>query len=268
MKRLKQQLCTPPNTSTMKKFLYLLIVLLAFNACKDDCQPEPDPCSEYPEEMEIRTHIINPRNLNEVILSTDSTFTPPFTLFFSTNFEYDSIQWQVGSDPSRFIGDNYSLRFEEVSINSSVSVNAIGYRKINTDCFGINDTGKDTISRVITFRDRIESPLFGTWRGTNDGETDSFDVEIQRLYWTNSQGQPIFDGPRMTGLPKGTQTREDRVNLKLYWYDCYLISRDTNELDIGSVVSRIQPNGTLKIQWKLRNSSDRLRTFTAIKIKE
>ena len=72
----------------------------------------------------------------------------------------------------------------------------------------------------------------------------------------------------MTGLPKGTQTREDRVNLKLYWYDCYLISRDTNELDIGSVVSRIQPNGTLKIQWKLRNSSDRLRTFTAIKIKE
>jgi hypothetical protein len=228
----------------MKKFICFLFILSAMSGCKnDDCPVE-----------------LNPQNIEEVILTNDTVFTPPRTLFFSINFEYDSIRWHVGSDPSRFIGDNYSLRFEEVSINSSVSVNAIGYRKINTDCFGINDTGKDTISRVITFRDRIESPLFGTWRGTN--------VEIQRLYWTNSQGQPIFDGPRMTGLPKGTQTREDRVNLKLYWYDCYLISRDTNELDIGSVVSRIQPNGTLKIQWKLRNSSDRLRTFTAIKIKE
>ena len=253
----------------MKKFICFLFILSAMSGCKnDDCPVELNPCSEYPEKMEIRIHVINPQNIEEVILTNDTVFTPPRTLFFSINFEYDSIRWHVGSDPSRFIGDNYSLRFEEVSINSSVSVNAIGYRKINTDCFGINDTGKDTISRVITFRDRIESPLFGTWRGTNDGETDSFDVEIQRLYWTHSQGQPIFDGPRMTGLPKGTQTREDRVNLKLYWYDCYLISRDTNELDIGSVVSRIQPNGTLKIQWKLRNSSDRLRTFTAIKIKE
>jgi hypothetical protein len=252
----------------MKKLLSILIVLLAFNACKDDCPVELNPCSEFPEEMEIRIHVINPKKVEEVILSPDSIFLAPNLLFFSTNFEYDSIRWQVGSDPSRFIGDNYSLKFEEVSINSSVSVNAIGYRKINTDCFGINDTGKDTISRVITFRDRIESPLFGTWRGTNDGETDSFDVEIQRLYWTNSQGQPIFDGARMTGLPKGTQTREDRENLINGWYHCYIISRDTNELDIGSVEGRIQPNGTLKIQWKLRNSSDRLRTFTAIKIKE
>jgi hypothetical protein len=37
----------------MKNFIYFLIVLCTINACKDDCPVEPDPCSEYPEEMEI-----------------------------------------------------------------------------------------------------------------------------------------------------------------------------------------------------------------------
>lgn len=254
----------------MKKFLYLIIILLAVQGCRDDdCPIEPDPCSEYPEEMEIDISVVNPQNINEYIPSIDSIFVTPRTLLFQTNFEYDSIRWQIGSDPEIRTVSSLPLRFENNVQNTSIRINAMGYRPINKECFGEEDDGIDTLSRIITFRNREDSPLYGVWRGTNDGEKDSFNVEIQRLYYTNSRGETFFDGTRFTGLPKGTKTYEGENHSNVYWFDLFgsRDGPDENRLLTSSLQGRLQPDGRIIIRWQMGYVVDApQRTFTGIKI--
>jgi len=244
----------------MKNILYsLLAVALLLPACKDDCPVEPDPCSVYPEKMEILIEWDNAQwsTLRDIefVETLDSIFTISSNLIFKTNYVYDSISWRIGSEINRRTGTKTVVRFEKNALNSSVLITAECFRAKDPGCFGSDDDGIDTLQRRITFKSRYESPLIGTWRGVNDGETDSFDVEIHPLYWINSEGQKVYDGNRFTGLPKGTMSIEDHSNISLRWYE-FTGSRhenDRNGLDMSTLYGRMQEDGSIRINWDAIN---------------
>jgi hypothetical protein len=196
----------------MKKFIYFFIIILAFtlNACKDDDPVEPDPCSEYPEKMEIvleQNRIENGLVYQDFKATTENEFKRPSQLVFSTNFSYDSTIWQIGNEASPRLGSKIGLLFD-AETGEEVKIRAIGYRKVNKACFGESDTGIDTIYRTITFQDWWESPLFGGYRGTLIGESDSFTVMIV----TNPAviGQFTYyrtDSTYYQGIPRGSTFR-------------------------------------------------------------
>jgi hypothetical protein len=258
--------------------LLILFSMAAWSGCKDDeCFDERNPLCEnfnpclvkYPEKMDIEMLITDPRDLNIYIPTFDTVFVINANLYFYTNFEYDSVSWQVGSDPTIWNTKSLPLRFEKEALNSTVTVTAKCFRPIDNDCFGAMDDGIDILTRTITFRAHEDSPLHGIWRGTNDGEKDSFDVEIQRLYYEGTIGNDTFyDGTRLSGIPKGTQTFIGRPNTKIRWFSfIYTLGGiDPNNLISRTVEGRIQENGNIKISWKLYDD-DRLRTFTGKKLK-
>jgi len=261
----------------MKNILYsLLAVALLLPACKDDCPVEPDPCSVYPEKMEIQIEWQN-RQLStirdiEYVDTKDSIFTPTTYLTFKTNYAYDSIIWQIGSSPDQIKRNKVNIRFDKRVLNNSVKVAAVCFRAINRDCFGQTDDGIDTLQKRINFQSQFDSPLMGTWRGVNDGETDSFDVEIHPLFWVNSEGEKVYEQSRFTGLPKGTMSIEDRSNISLRWYE-FTGARDENDrngLDTRTLYGRIQEDGTIRVNWNVLNRDTRENesgTFRGNKIK-
>jgi len=251
----------------MKNILYsLLAVALLLPACKDDCPVEPDPCADYPEKMEILIEWDNAQwsTLRDIefVETLDSIFTIPSNLIFKTNYVYDSISWRIGSEIDRRTGTKTLVRFEENALNSTMFITAECFRSIDTKCFGSDDDGIDTLQRRITFKSRYESPLIGTWRGVNDGETDSFDIKIHPLYWINSEGQKVYDLNRFTGLPKGTNSIEDHRNISLRWYE-FTGSRDENDrngLNMRTLNGRMQEDGTIRVNWDAINWVTREKT--------
>jgi hypothetical protein len=255
------------------KYLIMLLVGIAFvfNSCKDDDPVEPDPCSVYPEKMEILIEWDNAQwsTLRDIefVETLDSIFTIPSNLIFKTNYAYDSISWKIGAEANRRIGTKIVVRFEDDALNSSIFITAECFRSIDTKCFGRDDDGIDTLQRRITFKSRYESPLIGTWRGVNDGETDSFDVEIHNLFWINSEGEKVFDLNRFTGLPKGTKSIEDYRNIILRWHE-FTGNRDEydrNGLNMRTLYGRIQVDGSIRIDWDTREKTSG--TFIGNKIK-
>lgn len=239
------------------------VLLLAAQSCRDDCPVEPDPCSEYPSEIEIEISTLNVLTLEDYLPTPDTIFTIPEQLLFSANYAYDSIFWQVGADPTIRKQESFAIRFEDNSLNKNITVFAKCHRPINNECFGLEDDGIDTLTQTITFKAREDSPIHGLWRGTNDGESDSFNVKIHRLWWTNSAGQTFYDGTRYTGLPKGTETSEKWRNTSVGWFT-FTSKSELLRLD-RTLNGRLQEDGTIKIYWKLWDNPTQ-RTFTGKRI--
>ncbi len=206
----------------MKNYIYFFIILLAFtfNACKDDCPVEPDPCSEYPEKMEITLmwpdYFLPNYNEQGFIETTNEIFAVEQLLQFKTNYDYDSIHWQFGSDPAIWKRNVVPLIFTKPV--GKVTVFCKGFRSPNIDCFGAEDDGIDTITKTLDFKEWHESPLFGTYRGVNEGETDSFNVTIGLDSVYNQaldRWQLDKDAVFFQGLPKHTNSRK-KIGIEYY----------------------------------------------------
>ena len=234
----------------MKKKLNILIipffiVLLAFtlNACKDDCPVEPEPCSEYPEKMEITlmwpNYLQRTSQETPYVPTTDTAFSLQQRIIFETNFEYDSIFWQVGSDPAVVNNPSYSIQFQN---EGSITTRAICYRDTNRVCFGPDDDSIDTLYKTITIHHYTDAEIIGTYRGTNDGESDSFNFRV--WYDTLSSGAV---NPSQAGLPKDYKGID---GIKIERFNIYggTISSGISEYDF---YGRLQPDGkTLKAYWR------------------
>jgi hypothetical protein len=249
----------------MKKYLYLLIVLLTIQGCKDDCPVEPDPCSEYPEKIEIvteRLRIANGNIYQDYVESAETQFPKPMHIAFSTNYSYDSIRWQIGNEGNTRVGDKIALNFED-DTEENVKVRAIGYRKANKDCFGESDTGIDTIYRTITFQDWWKSPLFGTYRGTLIGESDSFTVSIV----TNPEVRGQFtyyrsDSTYYQGVPKGSTFRN---NFIMTWNELFGLNfPNPDDLDTKLTYGRLlqEDRDILELSYWIKNDPANLSDIT------
>lgn len=199
----------------MKKFLYLIIVLLAVQSCRDDdCPVEPDPCSEYPEEIEIITSLRN-RSYCPIDESNEhgeysqyllDTFIDPSRILFELNYEYDSVHWQLGNDPRIFRTNQLLFDFFEYS--GDVIIKAIAYRNKNSKCFGADDDGIDSIFRTINIQSLYNAPIFGTYRGIEVGTTDSFNFTIGiDTFISDFDPNEEYYETYYQGLPKGSNLK-------------------------------------------------------------
>jgi len=166
----------------MKKLLFVALLFATISGCKPDDCPEPDPCAEYPADFTITANFQYFNGCTEGIEYGDFKPFDSDTLFrstrirFSNNFAYDSITWKIGTDPREWKQLVPEVVFRDQY--NPVLVRAFAHRPINTDCFGADDDGIDTITKMYYFDDFENSPILGRYRGTNNGETDSFTLEI------------------------------------------------------------------------------------------
>jgi len=247
----------------MKKTLIILSLFLLIGSCKDDCPVEPDPCSEYPEEMEISlmwpNYILRTSQETPYVSTIDTAFSIHENIKFQTNFEYDSIFWQVGNDPTIVNNSSYSVQFQNEGV---IKIRAFCYRDTNRVCFGQEDNGIDTLEKTIVLHDYREALILGTYRGTNDGESDSFNY---RIWYDTLESGHI--NPYHAGLPKDYKgidgVKIERFNI----YGSTSISSDISEYDF---YGRLQADGqTIKVYWRTLTFPNILgpqRVFTGIRI--
>jgi hypothetical protein len=234
--------------------------------CMDETNPDCinyDPCkAEYPEKFEIEVS----RGLHNSWETTKlRTFVAPTALIFNTNFNYDSVKWIFGQDPTVWDGRSLELRFRDLG---PVLVKAIGYRPINTICFGATDDGIDTLTEAIDFRDEEQSPVFGVWRGVLEGETDSFNIEIERYYYVNVEGDSFFKGGRFTGLPKGTKTKEGDDNASVSWH--YFLYGNYNSSDpngLHTLIGDLKDENRIEVKYDMDNAWGDFKFFNGKRVK-
>jgi len=260
----------------MKFYYKLMIVVLAsfallLPACKDDCPVEPDPCSVYPEKMEIvlRTYnYLEATVRDERYVSTDDTaFMEGASIVFESNFEYDSTFWQIGSDPVVYTRPKVQIGFRMGQLGQ-ITARCIGFRKINQQCFGTEDDGIDTIYITITLNEPESAPIYGTYRGTNDGESEVIELKI----WRRDDRDPIHNTiDEYYGLPDGN-TRVKTCRVRHYELFGGGNGVDHHRISNYHLYGRLQSDGnTIKIYWRLlpfgEEEFGQQRIFTGTKIK-
>ena len=206
--------------------IYISGVLLLWGCKNDDCPPEKDPCaSKYPEEIKIVNYSIEKYGPNGLLddkgqfaysVYPYDSFVSPTRTKFGVNFEYDSAFWLFGTDPRVKQGNLVYIEFN--SPYGKIDIQCIGYRPVDTDCFGPNDDGVDTFQKSIWIMDRWDSPLFGTYRGVHEGETDTFEIALvkEKKYQIpgDTTSLSYFDY-YFTGIPK---QGELKMQGALEWY--------------------------------------------------
>lgn len=194
------------------------MLLLAVHSCRDECpvEPDPDPCQAYPASFDIltlttkRSYCIGDPSVkigDFELYGYDTFVAGPFFVQFATNFEYDSVKWQFGSDPTIYHQNKQVMDF--LGYEGKILATCIGWRAANTSCFGIDDDGVDTLTREITFLNLNDAPTYGRFKGTNDGELDSFVVYFGRDTIWDSNGEHYRDF--FQGLPQNSTWKTQEI---------------------------------------------------------
>jgi hypothetical protein len=242
------------NLTSLLTLLFASLVL-SFPSCNPDdpCMDETNPdCInydpykvEYPENFEIElmwpNYMGRSRLEKPFVLTEDTAFSIDEIIVYKTNYAYDSILWKVGLDPRIENSPTYSIEFQE---EGEVTTRAICYRKINTNCFGPNDDGIDTLYKTITLHHYTEAPILGMYKGTNNGETDSIVFKI----WYDTLPNGAIE-PFQSGLPKGYLGEE---GVKIERYSFYGSRSDiSSDISGDDYWGRLQPDGnTIKVYWR------------------
>jgi len=238
---------------------------------------EPDPCSEYPSEFKIITSqekrtwctgdpTVDFGDYEEYQYDTFA-ITPALRVEFKVNFEYDSLKWRLGNDPTM-----YSLNRPIIDFNQplgEILVVCIGWRTVNTECFGSQDDGIDTITKKISIMHINDAPIFGTFRGVNEEQSDSFSVKLGRDTLQDSMiGEYYLNF--FEGLPQASTNRIDNVKYK--WFTCQGTSGNGHVSPDGLSVchfdAQIDRKNSDLITIKWINNNDMIpRIFRGIRLK-
>jgi len=260
----------------MKKLFLFFLLLTFLYSCKEDCPEEIDPCDVYPSEFNIitsqekRTPCTGDPKVEfgdyEEYFYDTFAITPALRIQFKTNFEFDSVKWQLGDDLTIYAQSQPIIDFSRPS--QEVQVTCIGWRKVNSECFGINDDGVDTITKKISIFHIDDAPIFGTFKGTNEGENDSFMVHLGRdTLQDDIIGEYYLNF--FQGLPKYSTYKIK--NLEYKWFTCQGTSSNGHITPDGLSVCHInatlnrQNQDIISISWMTNNEIPR--TFRGIRIK-
>lgn len=232
----------------MKKLLYALLLFGCVQGCKDECPVEPDPCADYPEKMEItlmwENYLEATSRETPYVSTTDTAFSLSEIIIFKTNFDYDSVFWQFGSDPRVFNQLSYSINFT-LGQEGKVTARAICYRDTNTACFGMDDDGVDTLYKTITLHHYTDAAILGTYRGTVDGKPDSINIRLWYDTLSNGRVQSYY-----SGIPNGQEYADYNIRIEhsSFYGGTGAISLNIN----GSYLyGKLEPDGnTLKAYWR------------------
>jgi hypothetical protein len=258
----------------MKKLFIFFLLLTFLHSCKEDCPVEPNLCDLFPEKFEILTSIKRYQFCNDVeydefaVYPYDTFRTPNAYIRFELNYSYDSVVWKVQNDPKIWRQNILNLGFSKPF--GRITVQAIGYRPGNNDCFGSEDDGIDTIQRTIALLHEDDSPIFGTFRGTNDGESDSFNIVIGRDTFVGQDNLPYYEN-YFSGLPKNSQLKLDRFIYR--WYSFYSAEEkggiSFDDLALCYTSGRLYGpfNNQIEVKWRIANNEETPRIFNGVGIK-
>jgi hypothetical protein len=234
------------------KLTYITFLLGSLAGCKDDCPVEPDPCADYPEKMEIT--LMWPNYLGRTSLETpyvptaDTAFSLSQLVIFKTNFDYDSVFWQFGSDPRVFNQLSYSINFT-LGQEGKVTARAICYRDTNTNCFGVDDDGIDTLYKTITLHHYTDAAILGTYRGTVDGKPDSINIRLWYDTLSNGKVESFY-----SGIPNGQEYEDNNIRIE---HSSFYGADAAISLNIHGayLYGKLESDGnTLKVYWREINN--------------
>lgn len=179
-------------------FLFLIIFVFSFQACKDDCNDISNPdCSNYDpcfgvEAANADFHIFEPVGSN---LSETDTILWPAHVIFRAKQEADSFKWLLGSE----VLDTKEVYRNGFPSYEWIDVTLITFKNEHP-CLEKHQLSDTMLKRFIVVNDLYRNrdtnfyralPWWGTWRGYN---TDAPDEEFEiSLGYIDKYNRPSFD---------------------------------------------------------------------------
>lgn len=177
----------------MKRFIYIIGIIIVFASCKDNCPAKNDPCIGLSERIGDFKILAGIRHLTGTeyvpppfsgggeytnwVFGAD-TVLGPFVYLQATD-GYDSVKWNLEGENTYRYGSDLGIDFG--NFEGTLQVTMIGYRTVNSECFP-SEKPIDTLTKPIVFYPIDSSLFFGKWRGSfDDRPQDSFDIEITRV---------------------------------------------------------------------------------------
>jgi hypothetical protein len=185
----------------MKNNLIICVIALILSSCNkkpviieaiapcDDCVP-----LEADFQMGYRLEFFGCGDYQDVIgdsLFVNDTVTQGWVTFKANVDCYDSLIWQIGSDPSLKYSADFSLLFGSVAVPQTIPVSLIAHKKFPENCLGMDEW--DTIVKQLTIEDfdinrqnmegdflghHLDEPLLDTFRVSifQDSASGSFGI--------------------------------------------------------------------------------------------
>ncbi|MFK7969011.1 MAG: hypothetical protein AB8F95_01530 [Bacteroidia bacterium] len=184
---------------TLKSLLGLLVLTALLGACKQPCDdptdmecPNFDPCfgEVWVEPEIVIKEMLSSKGDTFYHTITDTTVSTSDLTSFSTNVEYESYSWTIGSDPRSF--DKKEVRLHFLGFTGNVPVTFIGKRKAQP-CFPDKPL-IDTLHKIMTVVPYNASSIVGRYFGHVEGSPeDTFTVSV----WVDTTSLENSEIPRI-----------------------------------------------------------------------
>jgi hypothetical protein len=186
-------------------FLLMIAVAVAvIVSCKKEQPKLPDPVNPCEECLPVEASFYMGKYMSfnncDNTSATDydtiyigDTVVGGIVRFRSTVDCYDKLEWIVGYDTTKFIGETISLNFPSSTYGTSIPISLIASKAPNLSCYP-NDDGIDTLTKILVVTNDINNKSwFGSFQGCNIDEspTDTFTVAIIHQD-DNNNGLPVI----------------------------------------------------------------------------
>jgi hypothetical protein len=179
--------------------------------------------------------------LSDTSFEADTVFRDNFVGFKATA-QYESVTWQLGSDPRIRTMPSFDLSF--YGTLGTIPITFTGNKQPNTTCFP-QDNGIYTATRNVTLVEQVDkplvkiSPLRGKYFGAfTDTPSDTFTIRLEYFdslkYNTQITGAKNFYW--LSNFPKGFQGTSNPSYV-------YPELQDGNEIEMGYTCFRAGSNG-------------------------
>jgi hypothetical protein len=185
------------------KQIFFLVFLLVVLGCKK--RIEVNPCEGLePPTAEFYFKEV----LTDTAFYADTIFRNNYVNFVASK-TYQTVQWEIGSDPRDFTSANFNLSFH--NILGTLNIHFTGRATPNTQCFPA-DNGIYTGTKKLTVLEQFEkpfltiSPMVGRYTGAfTNNPNDTFTVSID--YFDSTKYDVTLTGGKnfywISNMPKG-----------------------------------------------------------------
>jgi hypothetical protein len=172
----------------MKLNILLLLVLLLYVSCKDDCKNQTSTSADF----DIET-LFSDFTKDEYINVVNDTVRKGATVRFKAKDSTATYEWQLGTDPRKFTNQTVSLEFD---VEETIQVRLIVKKAIDKQCFP-NDDGIDTVQKSFVVVDQTFAPI-GVGQ-VLEGSVTSRPTEVFQIVLRDD----LSVGPFLDNFPNG-----------------------------------------------------------------
>jgi hypothetical protein len=162
-------------------FFLSLVVILNASGCDDECKGKKRITADFRTFQELPYH----ENKNGIVLERmlevdeDTFMVSSYVFFEALEQNALSYEWTIGSDLNKRVERKFNLYFDQQAlVDNPISVKLKITKAANTECFS-NETGVDSVTRLLYFLPATNWPVLGIYRGADDSNPDQlYEIEI------------------------------------------------------------------------------------------